>query len=359
MTSKSKLALAVVGALVVVAAALLVGRAREGRTQGTFAAGVAIEAAGGGLAVAGPVELEAGTPFTLRAYVESVDRRGRTVYHTEAGRLAVGGREVAAESLAPPDRFADARILWFTVEGSRPYLPVDGEADLEGFHFREVLRPDWPRLWSVPGSVEPSWAASEVIGPGEERPAFGTQRYQVRFEIFGPESAITPRLRIKSPGGDELPARSAEFPTATVRLPAPLDVPSRMFGLSQIEPGAEAPRELKATLADWTARGLAFTRLGVVKLLLDRAGVGLDGLAWERVPLDGTAPWRAPGELLRAGERLVHLYRDGGDRGRLDREDSCLDFEKGARIRLLGEVFTGEGLVERGSWPAAAAEGSE
>ncbi len=359
MTAKSKLALAAAGALVAIAAGvLLFGRVREGRAPRPLAAGVAIEAAAGGPAVAGPVELAVGTPFTLRAYVETEDRRGRTIYHTEASRLAVGGREVPPESLAPPGPFAEARILWFTVEGSTPYLEVEGEADLAQFHYREVLRADWPRRWSIPGSVEPSHAASEVVGPGEERAGFGTQRYQVRLEIFGPESAITPRLRIKSPGGDALPAAVAGFPTASVGLPAPLDVPSRVFGLSQIEPGAGAPLALKATLADWTAGGLAFTRVGVLKLLLDRAGVGLDGIPWERVPLDGTAAWGAPGDPLRAGERLVYLYRDAGVRGRLDRDDLCLDFEKGARIRLLGSVFVGEGLVERGSWPAAAAEGS-
>ncbi len=355
MTPRSRIVLAVVVTPVAVAAGLAIfGCERLGLAPRPLTAGVAIEPAGTGLAVAGPVELEAGSAFTLHAFIEAEDRRGRKLYYTEASRLAIGGREVPPEALASPERFRDARILWFTVEGSRPFLEVDDAADLSEFRFQEVLRPDWPRLWSIPGSVEPSYAASEVFRSGEQRADFGSQRYQVRFEVFGPESDITPRLRIKSPGADELPARSSEFPTAAVRLPAPLDLPSRMFGLSQIEPGSGAPPEVRATLADWTARGLAFHRLGVVKLLLDRAGVGLGDLDWRRVPLDGTTAWGAPGDLLRAGERLVYLFRDSGTRGRLDLDDLCLDFEKGARIQVLGRIFTGEGLVERGSWPAAA-----
>ena len=46
------------------------------------------------------------------------------------------------------------------------------------------------------------------------------------------------------------------------------------------------------------------------------------------------------------GERFVILAYDQGDPGRLDDGDLGFDFDKGAVLRRLGEIFTGEGLVE-------------
>ena len=61
-------------------------------------------------------------------------------------------------------------------------------------------------------------------------------------------------------------------------------------------------------------------------------------------------PWGAEGavggDLLRVGNRWVVLLQDRGLEGFLDRDDLCLDFDRGARMRLVGEVFTGDGLVE-------------
>ena len=61
-----------------------------------------------------------------------------------------------------------------------------------------------------------------------------------------------------------------------------------------------------------------------------------------RAPDDGVAR----GDLIRAGGRVVVLYEDRGTPGRLDRGDLCFDFEQGAEVLPLSEVFVGEGLLE-------------
>ena len=66
--------------------------------------------------------------------------------------------------------------------------------------------------------------------------------------------------------------------------------------------------------------------------------------------INGESPWggegMASGDLLRAGERLVVLYEDRGTFGVLDAADLCFDFFKGAAVRRLDEVFSGDGLLE-------------
>ena len=49
---------------------------------------------------------------------------------------------------------------------------------------------------------------------------------------------------------------------------------------------------------------------------------------------------------MRAGSKVAFTYQDRGVIGRLDESVLCLDFDKGATVRTLGEVFIGEGLVE-------------
>ena len=56
--------------------------------------------------------------------------------------------------------------------------------------------------------------------------------------------------------------------------------------------------------------------------------------------------------------RVVWLLDDRGVADRLDREDLCLDFERGARVRSLRDVFTGDGLVERARLGSAPTEES-
>jgi hypothetical protein len=69
-------------------------------------------------------------------------------------------------------------------------------------------------------------------------------------------------------------------------------------------------------------------------------------LEWIPIEIAGKMKWTGPGHLLRAGSKVVFTYEDRGTVGSLDYEDLCLDFDKGATVRTLGEIFTGEGLVE-------------
>ena len=51
----------------------------------------------------------------------------------------------------------------------------------------------------------------------------------------------------------------------------------------------------------------------------------------------------AAGDLLQGGSRIVVLFRDQGEPGRLDRADLVFDYFKGARVRRLDDVFHEEG----------------
>ncbi len=80
--------------------------------------------------------------------------------------------------------------------------------------------------------------------------------------------------------------------------------------------------------------------------LLAGSAQRIDQLDWRWTDLAGGTSWGpelAAGDLLRVGERIVVMYQDGGAAGALDYEDLCFDFVDGARIRPLGEVFSGEG----------------
>lgn len=192
-------------------------------------------------------------------------------------------------------------------------------------------------------------------------PRFGTQRYHVRIEIFGPRSSITPEVRLRSPQATDLPEKVDSFPTAIASLPAGLTVPSQVFGLSQIEVAPPALAGAAVQLATWTRNRVAFSRLTVIREMLDRAGLSYEDLEWTDVDLAEGPAWSSeavePGDFLRVGERIAILVADRGDTGVLDRADLCFDFIKGARVRPLDEIFVGEGLVEwarQGSSTAAA-----
>ena len=333
------------------------------------AAWVAIEVEGSGVARVGPVTIEEGTPFTLHAVLEAETRRGEALYYTEAPALAFGERTVDAEALRrwPSDR--GARVLWFTVEGPSPYLEVPPEASLEQrFQLTEYLRSDWPYAWAVRGRVEP--ANDDVLAAAEsdaESP-FGTQRYQVRIELVGEEAAVLPEARFVSWGKEELPERADEFPTVYVHLPGAARPATEVFGLTQVEAAAEGARE---ALVEMTRRRLAFSRLALLSEIFAAAGVEPEAVPWQPVELGGGLAWGDEvdaGDLLRAGSRVVVLYRDaapaakapegavvrpapavdsGPGNGRLDGDDLVLDYVRGASIRRLSEVFdlTAEGTL--------------
>ncbi len=51
------------------------------------------------------------------------------------------------------------------------------------------------------------------------------------------------------------------------------------------------------------------------------------------------------------GDRLVVLIKDLGTPSELDYQDLCFDYDKGAKVQPLREVFAGEGLVEWAALP--------
>ncbi len=334
-------------ALVVgVLALMLFGRAREEVLPTPERAWVAIEVPGSGIARAGKVEVEAGGGFTLHAVLEAKNWQGETVYYTEASRLELPEGEVDPERLRPWSSSLETKVLWFSVEAAKPFLEVENSSQLDELQFREYFLAEWPRTWSVSGK----WGgpSAGVVRPrGLESVPFGTRRFHVRIQLFGPESEIRPRSSFQSWGGAELRAEVDRFPTVLSRLSGTLGPASVTFGLPQLETVKGADPELVRVAADWRSRRLAFSRLAVIKGAIDAAGAAIDELVWRTIELTGETEWEAPGVLLRVGDRWVLTYQDLGIEGRLDYEDLCFDFDKGAAIRRLGDIFVGEGSVER------------
>lgn len=310
---------------------------------------VAIEPEGSGVARVGPVELTAGTGFTLHAVLEGETRGGEAIYYTEAPALVMDGSPVPAEALRRWNRPQEVKVLWFTVEGALPFLDLATPEQMDRFTITEFLRLDWPRTWSVPGRIDPANDDALQRRLGEADLPFGTQRYHVRIELYPPGGALVPEARYKSWDASKLPQESARFPAAQVGLPGALGPASRFFGLTGIEPPPEPPPELASRLSDLTRRRLAFSPVPLLGELLDAAGADFDTLSWERVDPDAGPAWgeevRA-GDVLRAGARWVILYQDQGKPGRLDRADLCFDFAGRATVRPLSTVFTGEGELE-------------
>jgi hypothetical protein len=329
---------------------MLSGRIEQQLAPEPVAAWVALQAEGSEVAQTGRIELSAGTDFELHAVLEAKEWSGKTIYFTEAERLVIEGEEIPTDLLRRWTRSEEPRILWFTVEGFSPFVAIEEANDLEEFHFREFFRSDWARAWSIPGDLQPSAERQEVRDLVTGLPRFGTQRFHVRIEMFGPKSSITPEVRLRSPEATDLPEEVAGFPTAIASLPGGLEVPSQVFGLSQIEVAPLARGGAADLLADWTRNRLAFSRLTVVKEMLDRAGLSYEDLEWTEVDLEEGPAWSpeaaGPGDFLRVGERIAILVADRGKPGALDRSDLCFDFIKGARVRPLSEIFVGEGLVQ-------------
>jgi hypothetical protein len=375
MSGEKKIFWTVVAVAVAVVAALVaLPRVEERVAPQPTAAWVGIEVEGSGVARVGPVTVEAGTPFMLHAVLAAETRRGETIYYTEAPALSFGEQAVAAEALRrwPSDR--PAKGLWVTVVGPSPYVELPG-GSLERFRLAEHLRSDWPFAWRVRGRLEPANDdAMAPAGADAEHP-FGTQRFQVRIELFGREATVLPEARFASWGHAELPARLAEFPTVTAHLPGPARPASEAFGLTQLEASGEggasggvadldALRQggsLRESLVELTRQRLAFSRLPLLAEVLAAAGVSADAVPWQPVELTGARLWGQQvhaGDLVSAGGRVVVLYRDaapaapvaegavpapavnsGPGNGRLDGDDLALDYVRGASVRRLSEVF--------------------
>ena len=310
---------------------------------------VAIEIAGSGVAVVGPLRVAEGTRFDLRAVVEA--REGeRTIYYTEATRLLIGDREIPADQLRPWNRSKKVKVRWFTVEGRLPYVRVSDEA-LLGFGYQEFLRSDWPLAWTVPGSLEPANDDHLEPNPYLTKTTFGTQRYHVRVELYRLSDDLVPEQILRSWGADELREHVESFPTVTATVDG-VELASSIFGLPQVDPTGDVTTEMRRRLETLWEHRVAWTRLVLLRDLARVAGGVFGDLTWSTVDLDGTAPWGdGPdrGDLLRVGDRVVVLYEDRGQPGRLDDGDLAFDFVDGATVRALGDIFSGEG---QGQWAA-------
>jgi hypothetical protein len=310
------------------------------------AAHVAVQPDTAEVARVGAVETAVGTPFRLFAVVEATDWKGRQLYYSDADTLEIDGRLIEADQLRTWDRREKVRILWFTIEGAPPYSEVADFEALDRSRYREVFQADWPQAWTVPGRIAPM---AENFLPGHEDRAepirFGTQRFHVRIEVFGVDSELLPSKRLRSIGVSDLESGAADFPALTAILQWPLGSVSRVFGLPQIEPAEGAGDEIIAALAELTKAGLVFSRVPLLRTWLATQGVGWEDLGWRPIELTGEVPWQSGG-VVRAGSKVAFTYLARGVEGLLDRSDLCLDFDKGATVRTLGEVFVGEGLVD-------------
>ena len=248
------------------------------------------------------------------------------------------------------------KVFWFTVEGFAPFVKMETAEQLDRFHHTEFFRPEWPAAWSIDGRLDPKFSAAlaeGAVGAGDR--AFGTQRFQVRIEVFPEEDALTAQERYVSLGADALPDAVDRFPTVYAALPGPAGPASLAFGLSQLEPPPSASADLTRRLAALGDQRLAFSRVPLIRQVIQAAGKSRSEVAWNDIDLAAGPAWGdgeggvGTGDLVRAGSRVVVLFRDHAEQGtpgRLDREDLCFDYERGAAVRSLSEVFTGEGLVE-------------
>lgn len=353
MDSQTKLLFSVmIGLGLLVVAIFLQPTIEEELAPDLVTAWVAIEVEGREAAEVGRVEIEAGTPFRLHAVVEAAGRRG-PVYYTEAPALVIDGQKVDSGRLRQWNRPLDPRVRWFTVEGSPPFVEIGSESDLERFRFTELYRSDWPLAWSVPGEIDPAQDDHLADDSPLGRREFGILRYSVSVELYDKVDELRPKKNARSWGGEDLERETARFPTVVQSLPGLLASASRVFGLTQLEVragDASAQSALLARVDEMAGRALAYSRVTVLRDHLRSAGKSLSELVWGDVDLlAAEARWGAdasPGDLLRVGERFVVLYQDREPTGRLDYEDLCFDYVRGAAVRRLGDVFSGAGVVE-------------
>ena len=306
---------------------------------------VGIEVAGDGVAQVGRVRLAAGEAFRLHAVVEAEAPDGSTVFYTEAREVRFvdqDARDGSARVLAWAERPEPARVLWLTLEGAAPFRPLREDETLERFAFEEFSHPEWGTGWTASGSLEARRDDELALDGRTSGLEFGTQYFQVWVEVLAEESDAFPQQRLKSAGSGELLADSYAVAAVEATLPGRLAVPSRVSGLTQIEPPAAVGDEVLSSLARRYEQGLLFTRALLLRDLLASAGRSFEELEWRRLDLRAGARWGERvqgGDLLRVGSRWAVLFRDDGAPGVVDGGDLCLDFERGAVVRRVASVF--------------------
>ena len=336
----------------------LVPRLREELAPEPSSALVAVELAGSGVAEVGRIRLESGQRFTLHAVLVAADKQGEPVYYSRAPALRVGGELVDPKRLRVWNRSGEIAVLWFTVEGFRPFMRVDDLEQLESFRFEESFRPEWGRGWTASGSVTPrNHALSRGFEDDQEVP-FGTARYHVRIEKYFRAGDPAPSGSLPLAGRRRGFRRCGRTDTGRGDLAArPASVSVESFGTPQLEPAEASPASVLRELSGWYEEGLSFSRLLVFGGLLEDRRRVLSELEWASVDLELAPSWGeiGSGDLLRSGERLVLLYRDAGVEGVLDYEDLCFDLAESAAVRRLNEVFSGGGVLD---WADLSADGN-
>jgi len=293
-------------------------------------------------------EIEAGRPFRLYAVLEAETLGGSTIYYTEAPALRLGGMEVAPGSIRSWPASRPARVRWQTVEGFSPYLAVGSASDLDRFRLVETFHADWGSGWSADGVVDPRLAQLEPGSP--LRPlGFGTQRFAVRIELYESEESLTPAQRWSSPGPAEVLAAPERASGVIAALPSPLDVVSRAFGRTRLDPAEDVGDESLRRIVSLVEQRTAFLEASLLAAHLRAAGRDPSELDFATVELGADGPrWGSEveaGDLVGAGDRQLVLWRDEGLPGRLDPADLAFDFHRGLRVQRIDQVFLGaEGL---------------
>lgn len=312
------------------------------------AAHVAVLSAGEMVARDGEHQLAAGTPFRLFAVLEAKDWRGETIWFSEAPALAIGGREVSAAALRPWPDDPLVKVRWFTVEGFAPYLQVGTPEALDRFRLNDNFHPEWGDRWSVDGVVDPRLALLGAASPLRPLP-FGLQRYAVRIELFAEPGALTPERRVSTPAAEALLADSSLAAEVVARLPPPLAVLSAAVGRVELDVAAELDAATTARVDRLVEQRLAFDRERLLAEHVAATGTGVE-LAWLEIDLRvDRLVWGedvGPGDLLQAGPRVVVLFRDEGESGRLDPADLVFDLWQGLHLRRIDEIFLGEESLE-------------
>jgi len=309
---------------------------------------VAVEIEGEHVARVGRIEIDAGREFTLHAVLVAETRGGETVYYTEASALEIGGQPVDAKRL---HRWRDTEktvVLWFTVEGYRPFAEPSSLGELDDYRWKEAFRPTWGRGWTAVGTVVPRNPNFARHPDGEAKMAVGNARYQVRIERYFRVGDPAPIGRYRSPGPDELAGDPGGVTSVVSRLPGSLSVASEAFGMAHLEPPADSPREVFQGVAELYSEGLVFSRLLLLGQLIAARGLDWSELDWQSIDIQQAPEWAkiSAGDLLRSGERVVVLFEDRGVRGRLDYEDLCFDYVENAAVRSLGDVFKSGGVLD-------------
>jgi hypothetical protein len=312
------------------------------------AAHVAIELRDEGVARTGRIEVAPSTDFKIHAVLEARTEEGEVRYYSDVAGLELYGERVAPELVQSWDGPRFAQVLWLTLEAQRRYAEITSARQLEGFRFDGFARPEWGRGWIAEARMGLRSEELLDVHAGSDV-MFGTRFLQAWVELSDQRDAILPQERFKSPGPEVLLTDPERVTTLVIRSPGALGSAERVFGLSQLEPAPELDESTREAIRSLHDRGLAFNRIELLRDLTNDSGQPFSELDWSLVELGQGVRWGQdifPGDLLRAGDRWIVVFDDTQGDGLLDASDRCLDFDRGAGVENISEVFVGEGELQ-------------